>query len=214
MYLDFHKFHEFDLRYNPAHMFLVNAYGDLINFRGAINFFETQIENHLDLSVPEKKDPLIIPFVNDKENYKSIIYSSMIISIYSLMENHLLKLCQLHKLFYPNDPDIKDHKGKSGVKKFAQYLNKTAGCTDVYGSRWGEIDAWRKVRNCLIHDNGIPKPDDAEIFTSILNLVVVKKEYVIINGEDCRKYIDLIEDYLFFLTHQLKFDIRERQKKT
>ncbi len=31
MYLDFHKFHEFDLRYNPAHMFLVNAYGDLIN---------------------------------------------------------------------------------------------------------------------------------------------------------------------------------------
>lgn len=87
--------------------------------------------------------------------YPEIQRKSGVISVYSVFENHLNRLCNLYKLTLDTDIVLNDF-GESDIIKRAQiYLTKVAKTNFPKDhASWAEIQKLQQIRNKLVHSEG------------------------------------------------------------
>lgn len=91
-------------------------------------------------------DPLDIYI---KRNNLQFYYSSIIISVYSYLEQTLLEICQVAEV--DRVIKIEDISGK-GVLKFKKYIEKVVGINfDNLNDEWNEITKINQLRNHFVH---------------------------------------------------------------
>ena len=89
-----------------------------------------------------------------KDYFPSLQRRSALLSIFSLFENELNKLCYLYMAEKSITIDLSDLKG-SGVVRAVEYLSKVVEINTHKSSReWQEIKSIQKLRNVIAHQDG------------------------------------------------------------
>jgi hypothetical protein len=88
--------------------------------------------------------------------FTNIFRRSITISIFSRYEVEMKKICDQHHLSTNSVFSVKDLKGFSDLEKIKLYLKKQYDI-NFNDSKydWNFIDKIRKIRNCLVHEDGI-----------------------------------------------------------
>jgi len=85
---------------------------------------------------------------------RSRFRQSLIIQLFSFMEVHLYKQCELHKKRNHKEYSVKDLNGNSDLDKVAKYIKYSAGIDIKALPHWRFIDNLRKLRNNIVHKEG------------------------------------------------------------
>jgi len=82
--------------------------------------------------------------------------NSIIIQLYSIMENILRNYCLKHYIENKKEYSINDIKGNNDIDKIKKYL-KNSSKIDITKNQklWDFINNFRKLRNKLVHNEGI-----------------------------------------------------------
>ncbi len=89
----------------------------------------------------------------------NILYTSLFLSSYALLEQKMAKLCEEYQTTNKTDIKLKDLNGK-GIKKTKLYLRKVAGIAEKDFKNWEKISIYNKIRNCILHNGGIIQDKD------------------------------------------------------
>jgi hypothetical protein len=128
-------------------------------------------------------EPIILPSVS----------SALFIGMYGDLEFYLNLICAAHKNDLKLDIALKDIAG-SGIERAATYLSKVVGIGTVKNSsEWNELKHWNRVRNILVHNNGIIRNQDDERSIAFLGLNInPKHNKVYLSITDCEKFERLV----------------------
>ncbi len=136
----------------------------------------------------------IIEFYLDDLNqvgavFPSFFRKSLLISLYSLLENELKKLCEKIEFSLIEEQKYKEGNGNY-VNNAKLYINSACQINSAFlGETWDIIDKYRRTRNILIHDGGRVYHDSDKY----------KKIEVFISTESETKYIEVTNSgYMFF----------------
>ncbi len=102
------------------------------------------------------EDHLMQKYIISIKDYPNIVYQSILISGYSLLEIKLNELCQLYKKIYHEKIklNLNDINGK-GIERAIKYLEKVIGYSDLKKNEyWEKIVLWKDVRNAIVHNDG------------------------------------------------------------
>lgn len=80
---------------------------------------------------------------------------SVIIQLYAFLETELNYYCEIHYLENDKEFRVNQLKGNSDLDKIKTYLIKSAKIDISESQYWVFIDNFRKLRNCIVHSNGI-----------------------------------------------------------
>ncbi len=100
------------------------------------------------------------------EYYPNILRKSFITTCYSYLEKELFEICKIQKNLKSLPLDVTDLNGR-GIKQAKTYLNKVAGIDFSDNETWNEITNIGKIRNLIVHKDGILDALDKEIRTYI-----------------------------------------------
>jgi len=93
--------------------------------------------------------------------FPSTLRHSVFVTSYSLLEHTLLRFCTMLAHRAPKGLDLSDLRGE-GIGLAKTYLKKVQGIAFPDQSReWNRLSYYRKIRNCLVHNDGlVPKRGD------------------------------------------------------
>lgn len=128
-------------------------------------------------------EPIILPSVS----------SALFIGMYGDLECYLNLICAAHKNDLISEIALKDIAG-SGIERAATYLNKVVGIGEVKNStEWNELKHWNRVRNILVHNNGVIRNKDDDSSITFLGLKInPKHNRVYLTIDDCDKFHSLV----------------------
>ncbi|MEQ3690385.1 MAG: hypothetical protein ABNG98_02580 [Flavobacterium sp.] len=136
---------------------------------------------------------------------------SIIIQLYSFLETELKKYCDYHFTMNNKEYKASDLKANNDIEKFKKYLKNSAGKDISKNPNWVFINEFRKLRNLIVHSNGVFDDKDSNCNSykkfSIENFKVIEKtssEYQIYldNKLFIEKCIDNVSDFLLNIIHQ------------
>ena len=87
---------------------------------------------------------------------------SIIIQLYSFIEDELKKYCDNHYNVNSKEYRINDLKGNNDLDKIKKYLTQSAGKAIGENLLWPFINDLRKLRNCIVHSNGVISETDSD----------------------------------------------------
>ena len=131
---------------------------DIESFTEYLKITNTSIDEKLKKDIKEYKkidDPEIASLLFDdlemyiKSNTLQLYYSSIIISLYSFLEQTMLELCIVAEK--NNNLKIEDISG-TGIFKFKTYLEKVIHIDfEPINTEWKEISQYNHLRNLFVH---------------------------------------------------------------
>ena len=133
--------------------------------------------------------------------FANLLRRSYTVLLYSIIETCLIDICSI--LSKQGDPrSIKDmkKKEKSYLKRASRYLTEVLEIKFQDDKQWEEINDLRRLRNCLVHDNG-EVDDDSPGSVLLKNYIashpfldIGNKEIVIEQGY-CEEILKIIKDF-------------------
>jgi len=130
------------------------------------------------------------------DEFPYILRNSFFVSAYSLLEFDIDVICRKLKRTKEIPINLSDLYGDL-LKRLKLYFKLAAVEYSFNGKTWKEINEYSKLRNCIIHNNGLLKKDDKD-YKSLINYVKRKdiiKERVIISVEAAEQEIGLTEKF-------------------
>lgn len=79
---------------------------------------------------------------------------SLIIQLYSFLEAHLYKQCEMHAIKYSKEYSVHDLRGNNDLDKVAMYMKNSAGIDIKQLSQWQFVNSFKQLRNILVHREG------------------------------------------------------------
>lgn len=157
---------------------------------------EEDQEQYMDYWFDEYQDYII--------TYPSIHRKSLFISIYSFFEHKLTSLCK--EIIEKKKIELKlnDITG-SGIEKSQKFLKKVVKINFPDNtSEWKLIKDYNKIRNCIVHNNGIiddyNKPGELKkIIENIYHIRYDEDSIIKINNGFCDEFISIISKFLHLL---------------
>ncbi len=131
------------------------------------------------------------------KEYPNILRKSIIITCYSYLEKELFIICEIQKNAKSLPLDVKDLKG-NGIEQAKKYLNKVAGIDFSDNKTWEEIQNIRKIRNLIVHKDGILDDKDKirEYIEKRPSEISIEGNKIIFKNADyCRHVINIITDF-------------------
>jgi len=190
---------------------------DLMDLKCFVNDMEINIKKQKESLL--NKDPHALQFLlsNDYNHahridvrYPYLLRNSLFISIYSLLEDALVKLCNFYKQQKSVQTDINYYNGAiiDRAKKFI----KDEMDLSIPQKQWKQITQYRQIRNSIVHSNGyIFKNDNASKVISSINVlkdsgIGLKNQSVIeLNKNACLNFIAVVETLLLNICKSLQF---------
>jgi hypothetical protein len=143
-------------------------------------------------------------FIGDRHTFlvqfPSILRSSLLISVYSFLENLLTKLCRELQEKMKLSVKYNSIAGK-GIEKAKTYLIEVVGIEFPSNSiEWQLINDYKNIRNCFAHSEGVVKESDNKTRRSVKNLEAVR----IMGDSFLGENIVLQRDFIFNFIETLK----------
>jgi hypothetical protein len=131
-------------------------------------------------------EPIILPSVS----------SALFIGMYGDLEFYLNSICNAHKNDKNFEIGLKDIAG-NGIERAVTYLNKVVGIRNIKNSpEWNELRHWNRVRNILVHNNGVIRNKEDESSIKYLGLNInPKHNKVYLSINDCAKFDKLVVSF-------------------
>jgi len=146
-----------------------------------------------------------------------LLRRSFLISLYSFIEYSLLDICRLIRR-----KDIKvsvsDIKGQNDIDKAKVYITKVL-CADFpsNSSRWRDIQASRRIRNCIVHNSGEVEEGSPDR-KPIEDYIKVNKGLLRLSGNEivlergfCEKMLQATKDFFALLGPPLLNFIKQNE---
>ncbi|MFT5812825.1 MAG: hypothetical protein ACI9VT_000562 [Psychroserpens sp.] len=143
------------------------------------------------------------------ETLPSIQRKSELISVYTILENGLNKICKIFQDQLQNPVKISDLSAYGIIDKSKKYLEKVAllEFPAGKGSCWEEITLIQQIRNALVHNEGFVKPRNeslAEYIKSSKYLELNSDSKVLIKKGFSWYCLQLFQDFFTSLFVEIK----------
>ena len=149
--------------------------------------------------------------------FPKIFRNSFLVSVHSLLEHKMDLVCKRIKEERQIPINWSDLRGDA-LDRFKLY-SKLAGLDLKYdGQLWQEINHYSKVRNCIIHKNGLLKEfqNDKDIIDYINKKGIISQDTIeqelALTKEFCEEAIKTIRAFLM-KTYEAYYDELQRQKQ-
>ncbi len=169
----------------------------------------------------EFNDAYIADLVNYYEEFPRILRNSFLISVISLLEYEIGRIC--HRLIneYPKLNDCSDLRG-GVLERFKKYWKKAGLSSSLFNSdpAWDEINKYYLVRNCIVHNKGLIRGARREpglrpyaIRKKITDEIIIfpevrSQDHIALTKQFCEEVINNIQTFL-----REVFEIYESQKQ-
>lgn len=148
------------------------------------------------------------PFsIQEVDEFFSLLRSSFFVSLFSFLETQLNNECRKSQAA---DCAIKvslDDIHGSGINRAKTYLSKVLNSSYQFynNTLWEEIQWYNKIRNCIVHNNGIISDKTLKQYImdrgDLQYMQFFGKNYVILSENFCRRSISIIGDFLKLLLY-------------
>ena len=150
-------------------------YEDLISETDS--FLRNQIESFKDKSENEIMDERFGKKTQYENIFPSILWKSIFLSLYFLLESSLDQICNNLKTSENYKLSYKDISG-NGIYRSSSYLKKVCDLNETFKAKtWNNITDFNKIRNTLVHSDGIFSKNNKE-------LISICKKYKNLNNSD------------------------------
>ena len=134
---------------------------DLLNFEELIKetkiYLSEKIQAHKKLPDLNPTDERYGMVLNFEYFFPSILWKSLLLSIYFQTESALDQICQNLKKSNDYELTLNDIQG-NGIFRSSLYLKKVCGIKAPFQTdNWSKITDFNKIRNLLVHSDGILK---------------------------------------------------------
>lgn len=120
------------------------------------------------------------------------IANALFIAMYGEFEGYLNLICKEHAVVGEHRIKLKDISG-SGIERAAAYLSKVVLNDKLKSSsKWNELQHWNKIRNILVHNNGLISKDGDMKSIEFLKLNVNDENKVQLRIKDCDDFNTLV----------------------
>jgi len=198
-------------------MELDKEYFDL-EFEGEVGLFEAflnDMEGFLVSEITTLKEQIKDAVILDKElvntelqvvghHFPNILRKSFLVSLYSFLEHWLLEQCYSRKgdEISVNPLDVR---GENSIDRARVYLTKILRIDfPVDSPEWAEIQNIRRLRNCIVHDNGRCDQDKhAKLRNYVAQsspILFLSNNEVVVSSEYCQRAISTIGDFIKLLS--------------
>ena len=133
--------------------------------------------------------------------------NSVIVSIYSFLENSLNKLCKYLSKKHSYAITVDDLKG-DGIVRAKHYLEKMAQVNfSAINGEWSDLRTLNKIRNCIVHSEGIIINNESlkNIITQTSGVslndgchILIEREYIDFSINTVEKFLDKLYQQIFF----------------
>jgi len=149
-----------------------------------------QYYEHLRATLEGKKIDYIAELLGETSlskiffKFPKTLEASLFITLYAFLESRLVQLCEIVRVKGGYYLGISDVKGK-GITAAQIYIKKAARLPfpDNKSSDWDDINSYRRVRNCIVHQGSNVRKDDEKLKNAIGHLVT-KRPLVKLVGEN------------------------------
>ena len=127
-------------------------------------------------------EPIILPSISN----------AVFIAMYGDLESALNNICKAHTNEKAHKIKLNDIAG-NGIQRAVTYLDKVIQITVSDSPEWNELKHWNRIRNILVHNNGVIRDSKDETSIEFLKLSVNRKYnkvYLTINN--CERFHELI----------------------
>lgn len=138
----------------------------------------------------------------DVMQFPNILRSSLLISIYSFLENQLIRLCkeiQIKKSLSLKYNDVNN----KGIEKAKLYLSKVVGIDlNPAIKEWNLIKNYQTLRNCFTHSEGMVEEPDKKLLSAIEKIEGVKiygdnilGKSIFLDGHVIFNFIEIVKSF-------------------
>jgi hypothetical protein len=143
------------------------------------------------------------------EAFPTFYLQTIFYGLYSFLETRLLSLCEnIHRLkgykIKPSDLNSDNYLDLS-----RKYLSLVANIdTNDLNDKWSKIRDYQKIRNCLIHNNGVVKKERLKewqrLVENIQNVSLNSNRIAIDNDKFLLDFIELVNQYILEVLEKIK----------
>lgn len=158
-----------DLEAYKLHTRNVEAFleSEVINFKKAS---EEAVANFTAADKAEYFEYLSTDYLNPSQTYPTIQRTSKLLSIFSVFEGMLNRICIAYEKSLDNPVKIKDLQANSKTEQLKIYLEKVARIDfPSANSSWKEIQKIQQIRKIYLYDSGIVDGNDLYLIEYIKN---------------------------------------------
>jgi hypothetical protein len=175
--------------------------------------FEARVSDKTKTLTPGQFNEFMIDHVEEYifyyDEFPYILRNSFFVSVYSLLEFDIDIVCRELKRTKEIPINLSDLYGDL-LKRLKLYFKLAAVEYSFNNSKtWKEINKYSKLRNCIVHSNGLLKKDDKD-YKALIEYVPKRgliKERVIISGnvlevelgltkEFCKEVVDTMQKFI------------------
>lgn len=145
-------------------------------------------------------------------DFLSLLRSSFFVSLYSYLESRLSNECRKSQ---QNDPNIKislDDIQGAGIRRAKTYLIKVLDTCFPFDTdpHWKQIHWYNKIRNCIVHNEGIVTDKELIKHVETSNHLSYEKafgnNYLILSNGFCDEALSIISAFLKSLLYHRQAD--------
>ena len=144
------------------------------------------------------------------EIFPSFYRQSTFIGLYSFFETRLRSLCENMQRIKEYKIKISDINGETYIEQSKKYLKLVVGIdTKDLNSHWAKITGYRKIRNCLVHNNGhINKQQYWQgIIQRITHIELISNRINIVDDIFLLDFIEIITEYIKVILDKINNEI-------
>ena len=132
---------------------------------------------------------------------------AIFITCYSYFEFFLKDVSKIFDDNIKTEKNLIDIKGK-GIERYSKFLKTQCNIDDALfsGVEWEKIKNWQEVRNCVSHNDGVPKDDSSLEKIQKVGIWIDRKEQpnVFLHKEEVTSFIELIEQFADLILENAK----------
>lgn len=171
-------------------------------------YYDEAINGLSEEEIREVNDYLSDDYYIIEEVNVSLHRKSILVSIYSFLENSMNSLCRHSHAIHKYPVKVDDLKGE-GIVRAKNYIEKLASVDfSTLNQEWSHLMALNKIRNCIVHSEGdVTNPKSSSQLANIINnnngLSLKDNRYIKIEKEFIDSCIDIIENFIENLYQQV-----------
>lgn len=179
---------------------------DLYKLKKTLNYFNDTVEskigeNHsvvVNYENMHKVAELMDNTVELRQLIQPTFNKAIFITCYSYFEFFLKDVSKIFDDYIETEKVLNDIKGK-GIEKYSRFLKTQCNIDDKLfsGIEWEKIKNWQEVRNCVSHNDGVPKDDSSLEKIQKAGIWIDRKEQpqVFLHEKEVVSFIELIEKF-------------------
>ena len=164
-------------------------------------FLKEKIEHYRDADKHGSDDPRFGKSTQFEFTFPGILWKSIFLNFYFFLESSLDQICNNIQNSKDYELTLKDISG-NGIFRSSLYLKKVCGITKSFDTEtWQSLNEFNKIRNILVHSNGIVVNSRPEIkticnkhsiemykFDNSDSVILIKKEFCDLSLETISKF--------------------------